>query len=87
MPRLSRSYCGMVLYLANSACQSASPSGGTTPVTGFHSVMDSPNSVTRVAPPTSTMANTRAATHHSHSPTARAAEVEADAWGACMGVL
>src|SRR5258708_913057 len=71
MPRLSRSYCGMVLYFANSACQSASPSGGTAPVTGFHSTIESPDSVSRVAPPTSTMANTSEATHHSHTPTAR----------------
>src|SRR5579871_6489338 len=74
MPRLSCSYCGMVLYLANSACQSASPSGGMTPVTGFHSTIERPDSVSLVAPPTITMANTRAATHHSQRPTARAAE-------------
>src|SRR5260370_1815528 len=70
MPRLSRSYCGMVLYFANSACQSASPSGGTAPVTGFHSTIESPDSVSRVAPPTSTMANTSEAPHHPHTPTA-----------------
>src|SRR5215467_3412786 len=73
MPRLSHSYCGMVLYFANSACQSASPSGGKTPVTGFHSTIESPDSVSRVAPPTNTIANTSPATHHSHTPTARAA--------------
>src|SRR6266446_8195013 len=71
IPRLSRSYCGMVLYFANSACQSASPSGGTAPVTGFHSTIESPDSVSRVAPPTNTMANTSDATHHSHTPMAR----------------
>ena len=31
-------------------------SGGTTPVTGFHSTIDRPESVSRVAPPTSTIA-------------------------------
>src|SRR5215831_8415703 len=72
IPRLSRSYCGIVLYFANSACQSASPSGGMAPVTGFHSTIESPDSVSRVAPPTSTMANTSAATHHSHTPMVRA---------------
>src|SRR5215831_383784 len=76
MPRLSCSYCGMVLYLANSACQSASPSGGMTPVTGFHSTIESPDSVSRVAPPTSTMAKTSPAMHHSHTPTARAVGVD-----------
>ena len=33
---------------------------------GFHSVMDSPDSVSRVMPPTTTIAKTRAATHMSH---------------------
>src|SRR6266849_1733730 len=75
MPRLSRAYCGMVLYFANSACQSASPSGGMAPVTGFHSTIESPDSVSRVAPPTDTIANTNPATHHSHTPMARAAGV------------
>src|SRR6266700_1403578 len=93
MPRLSRSYCGMVLYFANSACQSASPSGGIAPVTGFHSTIDSPDSVSRVAPPTRTMANTSPATHHSHSPMARVAvpawrvgvvAFVGPGWGACM---
>src|SRR5688572_27334457 len=32
--------------------------GGTTPVTGFHSVMDRPLSVSRVAPPTTIVATT-----------------------------
>src|SRR5215510_14266020 len=76
MPWLSRSYCGMVLYFANSARQSASPSGGMTPVTGFHSTIESPDSVSRVAPPTSTMAKTSPAMHHSHTPTARAVGVD-----------
>jgi hypothetical protein len=42
-------------------------SGGTIPVTGFHSTMDRPDCVSRVAPPTTTMANTRAARHPIHS--------------------
>ena len=37
-------------------------SGGKTPVTGFHSVIESPLSVSRVAPPTNTIASTNAAT-------------------------
>src|SRR5579871_5423522 len=80
MPRLSCWYCGMVLYLANSACQSASESGGKTPVTGFHSTIDGPDSVSRVTPPTSTIANTSAAKHPSHTPTAPAP----DGGGLCV---
>ena len=55
MPRLSRSYCGVPWYFANSACQSASESGGIAPVTGRHSVIDRPEPVSRVSPPTSTI--------------------------------
>src|SRR5215469_3505534 len=40
-------------------------------MTGFHSVIDRPDSVSRVAPPTSTMANTSAATANSHNRIAR----------------
>ena len=36
-----------------------------TPVTGFHSVIESPDSVSRVAPPTSTIAKISAATANS----------------------
>ncbi len=32
----------MVLYLSNSACHAASLSGGSVPVTGFHSTIDRP---------------------------------------------
>ena len=52
----------MVLYLSNSACHAASLSGGSVPVTGFHSTIDRPDSVSRVAPPTSTIAKMSAAT-------------------------
>ena len=41
------------------------------PVTGFHSTIDSPDSVSRVAPPTSTMIAISAATPASHQRTAR----------------
>ena len=61
MPRLSRSYCGVPWYLANSACQSASESGGIAPVTGRHSVIDNPEPVSRVSPPTSTISAIMAA--------------------------
>src|SRR6266478_2366947 len=48
-------YCGISLYLANSAAQSAAESGGRTPTTGFHSVIDRPERVSRVMPPITTI--------------------------------
>ena len=48
-------------------------SGGSVPVTGFHSTMDSPDSVRRVAPPTSTMTTISATIASSHHRTARPA--------------
>ena len=62
MPRLSSRYCGMAWYFSNAACHASADSGGNAPITGFHSVIDRPDSVSRVAPPTSTMAKTSAAT-------------------------
>src|SRR5665213_3802103 len=47
-------------------------SGGIVPDSGFHSVMDRPEPVRRVDPPTTTMANTRAATRYSQMATGRA---------------
>jgi len=44
----------------------ASDSGGNAPVTGFHSTIDNPDSVSRVAPPTSTMVAINTATAISH---------------------
>src|SRR6266536_4446979 len=70
-PALCSRYGGTVLYLSNSACQADASSGGTTPVTGFHSTIDRPDSVSRVAPPTTTVTNIRAATASSHSLMAR----------------
>src|SRR5690554_221379 len=58
-------YSGICLYLSNSASQSASLSGGRAPMMGFHSVIDRPDSVRRVMPPTITMTNTRNATENS----------------------
>ena len=60
----------MALYLAKASSQAAWPSGGMTPATGFHSVMESPDSVRRVAPPTTTIRKTSAATLHNQSETA-----------------
>src|SRR5262249_36406485 len=58
-------------YFSNSACHAGASSGGSTPVTGFHSTIDSPDPVSRVVPPTTKVANIRAATASSHSRTAR----------------
>src|SRR5262245_12080943 len=71
MPALRSRYCGIALYLSNSACQDGASSGGSTPVTGFHSTIESPDSVSRVAPPTTTVTTISAATASSHSLTAR----------------
>src|SRR6202035_5715972 len=56
MPALSSRYCEVCRYLANSVCQSAADSGGTIPLTGCHSVIDSPDQVSRVTPPITTIA-------------------------------
>jgi hypothetical protein len=74
MPRFRFWYWELARYLANSALQAASESGGTAPVTGFHSVMDKPEPVSRVAPPTATMRSTRAASATSHARTSPARE-------------
>ena len=60
-------YCGMVLYLSNSFCQASSLMGGKVPVAGRHSVIDRPDSVRRVAPPTTTRIKTSAATARSQA--------------------
>jgi hypothetical protein len=57
MPLLISWYSGIWRYFSSSASQAASVSGGSTPSTGFHSVIDRPDSVSRVAPPTTTSAN------------------------------
>src|SRR5262245_30810203 len=71
MPALCSRYCGIILYFSNSACHAGASSGGSTPVTGFHSTIDSPDPVSRVVPPTTKVANIRAATASSHSRMAR----------------
>src|SRR6476620_10024542 len=71
MPRLSSRYCGMVWYFANSARHWSSEVGGSTPVIGFHSTIDRPDSVKRVAPPTIKVRKIIAAAMSSHSRTGR----------------
>ena len=51
---LSSWYCGVCWYLWNSVSQAFSLSGGIVPVMTFHSVMDSPEPVRRVTPPSTT---------------------------------
>src|SRR5262245_8816133 len=80
MPRLSARYWGMVWYLANSACHWPSDSGGKTPVTGFHSTMERPDSVRRVAPPITSVRNTQAATASSQARMMRVWSGEDGAW-------
>ena len=65
MPWFTIRYSGMALYFSKAAFQPASLSGGTTPINGCHSVMESPESVSRVAPPISTIAKISPATDHS----------------------
>ena len=61
----------MALYLPNSAYHSTCESGRKTPVTGFHSTIESPDSVSRVAPPTINVSKIIAAEISSHSRTGR----------------
>tara|TARA_Y100000817_G_C16741228_1_gene492549 strand:- start:528 stop:836 length:309 start_codon:yes stop_codon:yes gene_type:complete len=42
---------GICLYLSNSFCQDTSENGKKIPEIGCHSVIDSPDSVSRVMPP------------------------------------
>ena len=67
----------MVWYFANSACQLFSENGGSTPVIGFHSTMERPDSVNRVAPPTTRVKKIIAAVASSHSRTARRSILDA----------
>src|SRR5688500_7571701 len=69
-PLISR-YSGVCRYSANARSQSAWDRGGTAPLTGFHSVIERPLSVSRVMPPTTTIANTKAATNSSRLDSAR----------------
>src|SRR5436305_3866027 len=55
IPEFINRYCGMCWYLANSAAQAEGESGGRTPTTGSHSVIERPERVSRVIPPITTM--------------------------------
>src|ERR1051326_756020 len=71
MPALRCRYCGVKRYLSNSLCHCAAESGGKGPVTGCHSTIEKPDSVSRVAPPTSTTATMSAAIARSQRRIAR----------------
>ena len=58
---------GICWYFANSASQAAADDGGSAPVTGFHSVIDSPDPVSRVAPPSAIIATTMTNRTTSHA--------------------
>jgi hypothetical protein len=73
IPVLTTVYSGIALYFPKAACQSASLNGGMAPRIGCHSVIESPESVSRVAPPTTTIAKTSAATITSQARTAGSA--------------
>src|SRR5580704_14556200 len=64
-------YSGICWYLANSAAQSAADSGGTMPMTGFHSVIDRPERVSRVMPPTTTIRKINPQQRNSQAATGR----------------
>ena len=71
-PLLTCAYSGVAWYFANASFQSAADSGGKVPTIGCHSVIDKPEWVSRVTPPTTTIANTSAQQRSSHAPTAPA---------------
>src|SRR6185503_7502800 len=70
--------CGDSRYLAKRVSQSDCESGGMAPTRGCHSVMDRPEWVKRVMPPTTTVANVKAAQMSSHVATARKSGSEPD---------
>eukprot|EP00965_Chrysotila_dentata_P182546 6027898-Pleurochrysis_carterae.AAC.7 len=69
MSGCNRWYSGKRLYLANSASHSSSDTGGMDPC-GRQSVIDRPDRVRRVTPPSTTMPKTDALQPISHQPTA-----------------
>src|SRR5215831_3798091 len=60
-------YSGTFWYLANSAAQSVGESGGTMPISGFHSVIERPERVSRVMPPTTTIRKISPQQRNSHA--------------------
>jgi hypothetical protein len=75
---LTCSNSGVCRYFANASFQSAADSGGSVPTMGCHSVIDSPECVSRVTPPTTTIANTSAQHASSQAMTGRASVTEGE---------
>ncbi len=69
MPWFTCRYSGVSWYLSNASCHAASESGGSVPTIGCHSTIDRPEWVSRVTPPTTTIANTSAQHTSSHAAT------------------
>ena len=69
IPWLTFRYSGVSLYLSKASSHWASFTGGRVPMIGCHSTIDSPEWVSRVTPPTTTMANTSAQQASSHAAT------------------
>src|ERR1700722_8483817 len=65
MPLLTSLYWVVAWYFWKATAQPWFPSGGGTPISGFHPVMKSPERVSRVAPPTTTRPKTTAAVANS----------------------
>src|SRR5262245_17407265 len=74
---LTSLYSGVARYFSNKACQSLSDSGGTVLTSGCHSAIESLEWVSRVMPPTTTIAPTSTAQARSHEATARPADAGA----------
>ena len=73
MPWFTCRYSGVSRYFSNVCCHSASDIGGSVPTIGCHSTIDRPECVSRVTPPTTTIANTSAQHTNSHVATPRLA--------------
>jgi hypothetical protein len=86
IPLFTCRYSGVARYLANAASQPAVVSGGSVPTIGCHSVIDRPECVRRVTPPTTMIANTSAEQAKSHAATARGGRcVSGDGVGEAAG--
>src|SRR6266853_2278410 len=60
---------GICLYFANSATQSVEENGGTMPTIGCHSIIERPERVSRVTPPTTTIRRSSPQQRKSHAAT------------------
>src|SRR5262245_51402676 len=80
-------YSGICWYFANSVAQSAEENGGTMPIIGFHSVIDSPDSVSRVTPPTTTIRKMRPQHRNSHAATGPSFSPQAARKAASSGLI